>query len=162
MLDQQTLKEWVHYDPNTGVFTRLKVVSNRWQHLIGQPITQMDDGGYLRIKILGEEHRLHRLAWLYMTGEWPPKQIDHENRIKHDNRWSNLRLATTTQNACNAHTGRLTGRWPRGVYPNGSKWAARVSIHGKTMYLGQFDSIEAASNARRLKARELFGEFCME
>jgi hypothetical protein len=49
----------------------------------------------------GKQQRVHRLIWLYMTGEWPKDQIDHINNVKHDNRWKNLREADNQLNHYN-------------------------------------------------------------
>ena len=61
--------------------------------------------GYWRIRYGGEEYQAHRLAWLFMTGEWPNGPIDHHDLNKLNNSWSNLRLATPSLNNANT-TGR--------------------------------------------------------
>ena len=89
------LRKMLHYDPETGVFTRL------WTgNVTGCP----DAKGYLRIAADGRSYRAHRLAVLYMTGAWPSEQIDHINQVRTDNRWSNLRPATNGENGANTHT----------------------------------------------------------
>jgi hypothetical protein len=101
---QKRLKELLNYDPNTGLF--------RWKGNFGHGTKEGKIAGTLRkandrqsgrraIGIDGKIYRAHHLAWLYMTGNWPSRQVDHCNRIKSDDRWENLRLATQEQNSRN-------------------------------------------------------------
>ena len=96
-LTQQRLKEVLHYDPETGVFT--------WA--IGRPKAAKNsiaggftDRGYLAICIDGVKHRAHRLAWLYVYGVYPD-QIDHQNHVKNDNRIINLTATDSYGNSRN-------------------------------------------------------------
>ena len=90
-MKQEELKQILDYDPDTGLF--------RWKI---KPRSQTDLGdiagtlcqGYIRITINKKNYYAHRLAWLYMTGQWPVNTVDHINRIRNDNRISNLREAT--------------------------------------------------------------------
>lgn len=88
------LAEWLSYDPVTGQFTWVQCASNRAP--VGSVARCVDGKGYICIRLHGQLYRAHRLAWLAMTGTWPPDLIDHENRVPADNRWENLRLATGT------------------------------------------------------------------
>lgn len=94
MITQSELKELLHYDPETGVFTWLISVSNVKTGAIARDYSH----GYLRVSIKGKRYYGHRLAWLYMTGEWPKHQIDHINHVRCDNRFKNLRCATNSEN----------------------------------------------------------------
>ncbi|HFE8851911.1 TPA: HNH endonuclease signature motif containing protein, partial [Pseudomonas aeruginosa] len=98
--------------------------------------------GYKRriIGIFGKIYLEHRLAWLYMTGEWPEEQIDHINQISTDNRWSNIRPATHTENARNApkrkdNSSGITGV---GLHKASGRWRARVNLSGSSIFLGYF------------------------
>lgn len=79
------------YDPDTGIVT-YKVWSNGLpKDCIGKPVgTPSKQSGYLDARVFGTKYRLHRLIWLMQTGEMP-EEIDHDNRIRHDNRWDNLK-----------------------------------------------------------------------
>lgn len=84
---------------------------------------------------------------------------DHKNRNRLDNQKSNLRLATYSQNAMN-RTGRAASGF-KGVYRNGSRWAAQIQISKKRLTIGRFDSPEEAALAYDRKARVLFGDYAV-
>ena len=141
------LKYFLSYDPNTGEFRRKTVL--RGHGKVGQIAGGVDKDGYIQIRVDGKQHRAHRLAWLYVHGEMPEHEIDHINGIRTDNRIDNLRAASDAINAQNVRQARTdnksTGRL--GVYPNGSKFRAVITVSGKLVHLGQFDSAEEASSA---------------
>ena len=94
----ERLKELMTYDPETGIFTRN---IDRRRHKKGTQVGSVAKSGYLQTIINGNYYYLHRLAYFYMTGEWPPKYIDHIDMNKQNNAWSNLRPVTHQQNAFN-------------------------------------------------------------
>ena len=96
MLTQEQLKELFHYSPETGIFTRLKTTTGK--NKAGTIPGGDKSTGYIRIAINGKYYQAHRLAWLYMTGDFPKNCIDHINMIKTDNSWGNLRGATRSEN----------------------------------------------------------------
>ena len=83
MLTQERLKELLHYDEETGLFTRKTRVASRMKGTISGA---RHNKGYVQIMIDGDNYLAHRLAWFYVYGEWPKNQIDHINRIKTDNK----------------------------------------------------------------------------
>lgn len=160
LITQEQLKELLSYDPETGVFVWLVSTSNRVKagDVAG---TFKADSGYIFISALGHIYRAHRLAWLYMTGEWPPNQIDHINCVRDDNRWSNLREATNAQNQankgprCDNSTGFKGVRFDQ----DRQKFRARVKLNGKEYHLGRFGTAEEAHAAYVAASIELLGEF---
>jgi len=145
ILTQKELKELLHYNPETGIFTWIKIKgsSNR---TIGCVAGHNNGNGYLSIMINGKTHKAHRLAWLYMTKKWPKDQIDHDNHIRHDNRWVNLFEATNQDNQKNStkyknNTSGVTGiGWVERLL----KWRARISVNDRLVHLGVFtDKFEA-------------------
>ncbi|WP_054442372.1 HNH endonuclease signature motif containing protein, partial [Enterobacter cloacae] len=97
-INQSTLKELLSYDEKTGVFTWIK---KRQNVVVGRVAGHIDRLGYERITISGKIYLSHRLAWLYVHGYLPEKEIDHINRIRNDNRIANLREATSQLNSLN-------------------------------------------------------------
>ena len=144
MITQKELKELLHYDPETGIFTRLKSVSSGARK--GDIAGHSTGNGYLQIGIKGRYYRAHRLAWLYMTGEWPKDQIDHINHIRTYNRWVNLREATNQENHKNQTLKSTNTSGVCGVYFRNDtlKWAAFIWVNDKPTNLGSFtDKFEA-------------------
>jgi hypothetical protein len=93
MLTAERLRELVHYCQDTGVFTPRV---NRGS--AGGKAGNVAPSGYRRLHVDGRLHLEHRLAWLYMTGQWPARHIDHINRCRSDNRFANLRDVTQAEN----------------------------------------------------------------
>lgn len=154
----ERVRELLHYDPLSGLFTRL--VSRANAH-VGD-VAGTDSGrGYLRIRVDGKKYVAHRLAWFYMTGEWPAEQIDHINGCPSDNRWSNLREATRHQNSINTRKRQDNTSGFKGVHwhKSGKKWQAYIKLNGKKYHLGYFDTPEAASAMYEGAAAILFGNF---
>jgi HNH endonuclease len=87
-LTAERLRERLHYDAETGVFTRRVGSSNA---RAGDVAGSVHSTGYVRISIDGGKYTAHCLAWFYVHGVWPSDQIDHINRNRSDNRIANLR-----------------------------------------------------------------------
>jgi Demerecviridae HNH endonuclease len=155
-LTQRQLKKLLNYDPKTGIF--------RWR-VNKARCAQIDSiaGRRGNIMIDGTGYHAHRLAFLWMTGHWPKYDIDHKNGNFRDNRWTNLREATPSQNLMNARTqktGKFTSPY-KGVSrcsDRPGKWQARICIHPGG-FLGRFDTPEEAHAAYCKAARKHFGEF---
>lgn len=99
MITQKELIEILIYCPDTGIF-RWKIKVSRKNNIGAIAGHLHRKTGYIRIIIKGKQYRANRLAWLYMTGEWPKNQVDHKNKVRHDNIWLNLRDLTNREN-CN-------------------------------------------------------------
>lgn len=169
-LTQARLKELLHYDPETGIFTwnsrplsdfPSKNAHGTWNTRYAGKRSGVDVGhGYRKISINNQRHYEHRLAWLYMTGSWPSSLIDHKNENGLDNRWPNLREATKSTNGANrraARSGNKTGF--RGVTLLKQKYMAQCQISGSPKYLGLFNTPEEAHAAYAKALGERFGEF---
>lgn len=99
MLTHARLRELIHYDPDTGVMTWR--IARRAQAPPGDVAGGPTQKGYWHIRIDGTLYKRHRLAWLYMTETTPSEEVDHINRKAGDDRFTNLRLATPSDNKCN-------------------------------------------------------------
>ena len=156
-LTKSELKRVLYYNPDTGVFLA-KVQTSRRQ--IGDVAGSLKQSGYRVISVNGHSHYAHRLAFLYMTGEFPPKEVDHINGDKGDNRWCNLRLANHAENIRNSGVRPNNKLGLKGVYRSlNGRYRARIKTNGKTTHLGYFDTPEEAHEAYKEAAQELHGDF---
>lgn len=148
MITQERLKALVVYDPETGLM---------WRN--GKRIGARSSG-YLVAKLDGKSYRIHRLAWLYVTGTMP-NEIDHVNGIKDDNRWVNLRDATRSQNVANTNKrkGYANKSKGAGFHKPSGKWQAYITVNGKQRHLGYFNTEDEAHKRYCDEAERLFGEF---
>jgi hypothetical protein len=148
IVTQHTLKSLLTYDAETGWFRWRTTRSNR---RAGSLAGHLHPRGYVRIVVCKQTYDAHRLAWLYVYGDWPKGQVDHINRVKNDNRIQNLRCVTRSQNRqnsavnCNSTTNIKGVGW----HKHAQKWCARITIDGARIQLGVFESINDAIAARK-------------
>jgi hypothetical protein len=156
---QDRLKELVHYDPVSGIFTRIKDVAGNAK--AGDQLRSTNSHGYLQARIDGKYYVLHRLAFLYMNGAMPDVDVDHINRDRSDNRWGNLREATRSQNLRNAGAYKANKSGYRGVSlkKKTNKWVAQISLDKKLHHLGYYETAEDAHAAYLEAAKKHAGEF---
>lgn len=159
-LTQARLREVLNYDPETGVFT-WKISKSGGHIKSGRLAGSANSKGYIQIKFEGVSYKAHRLAWLYMTGRWPAEEIDHEDLDKGNNRWSNLREATQSQQVANRPVLKSSRSGLKGIRlcKHSGKWWARIRVQNKRVSLGCFDTPEAAHAAYCRAAVKHFGEF---
>ncbi len=163
MLNLTDLREVLHYDPETGAFTWLRVRSgvSSAGKAAGSVFTHPNTGHrYLIIGVFCQRYRAHRLAVFYMTGQWPSDEVDHKDGDGLNNRWDNLRVATRSQNHANSKRASDNTTGFKGVRKQrNGRYQARIAIKGKRLHLGTFQTPEAAHAAYCKAAKELFGEF---
>ncbi len=155
MLTQERLKQLFHYDPKTGLFTRL-VAINKGRGVrsrVGDIAGCLDkSSGYIVITVDYINYGAHRIAWLYMTGEVAPEHIDHQNGDRAANWFANLRAVTASVNAQNQRKatkksatgllGVVTTKAAGKIY-----FHARLVVGGKRHYLGSFPTALSAHEA---------------
>jgi hypothetical protein len=156
-MNAEFLKNFLNYNPETGVFTR----RHAWgAKLAGSIIGGLSPQGYWQIQINRRTYGAHRLAWLYVYGEWPKYQIDHINRNRSDNRISNLRDISRNENLHNTAAKCNSTTKVKGVYLNHNKrskkvWTANIMFKGIRTHLGNFYTKEEAIAARRTAEQNL-------
>jgi hypothetical protein len=161
-MDCEDMKKYLSYSPETGLFHWILASSDKTK--IGDIAGCLRDDGYIKIKIFGKNYLAHRLAWLFTHGEWPKEEIDHINRVRNDNRIENLRSILKRQQQQNMKLREKSTSGFVGVSQRkNGKWRAHITIMGKFISLGVFDTPEAASNAyleAKAKHHELFATTC--
>jgi len=144
VITQKELKKILHYNPNTGVFIRVRN---------GNIAGGINQRGYSVIMVGGTQYPAHRLAWLYVYGSFKNKDIDHINGVRLDNRIINLRKVYHFEICKNRrknikNTSGITGV---GFIKNRDRWSAIINICGKRIKLGsfvnKFDAISARKSA---------------
>lgn len=158
MIDISYIRSLFKYDPASGILfwdvKRPKVV-------LGAEAGSTSSTGYKRVTVDGRSYKVHRIIWAIQTGEWPSSDIDHIDGVRDNNKWSNLRLASKSQNGMNRKRTNSNTSGVKGVYwhSRASKWAAQVKLNRKVYYIGLFDSIDVAKEHVEKKRAELHCEF---
>ncbi len=149
------LREVLSYDPETGRFTR-KIDSRRGRAKAGDIAGSIECTGYAAIWVDGVKYLAHRLAWLYVTGEWPADLIDHINGFRADNRIGNLRQADnwTNQQNLGGPKGNNTSGF-LGVSRSKARWKAEIRAFGVRKHIGTFDTPQEAHSAYLLAKKVL-------
>ena len=158
MLTQSRLKDLLHYDPLTGIFTRIKSYRS---DLIGKIAGSLHCQGYIVITIDGNSYKAHRLAFLYMNAKFPDNIVDHKDTVRNNNIFTNLREATFSENLCNSNNRIDNKSGVKGIFKHSvnNSWIAQIKFGGKKFYLGSFMNIQDAEKAINDKRSELHGEF---
>jgi hypothetical protein len=143
-INSTLLREILKYDPDIGIFTWNKKICKRT--VIGKPAGCLRNG-YITINILGKRYQAHRLALIYVYGNCDSKDVDHINGIKNDNRISNLRLATRSENKQNQISKQPNNKsgytgvdWHKAT----KLWRATITTMRKQKHLGLFKTPEEA------------------
>jgi hypothetical protein len=152
------LREVLDYGPEAGIF-RWKMRLSDNTH-VGDVAGSMSSRGYIQIRIDGVLYSAHRLAYLYVHG-YLPKEVDHRNTVRSDNRIDNLRASTRSQNTANSGVRSDNTSGYKGVSKDkrSGKWWAHIKVNGKHFSLGRFTDIKDAAVAYRSAAVHHFGEF---
>lgn len=159
LLSAERLRERLHYDPATGAFTWR--VAGRGKRKAGDPAGSLHQQGYIHIKLDRHSYKAHHLAWLYVHGEWPKRDLDHKDTIRHHNWIDNLREATDSQNCANASLSSRNSSGFKGVSFDRKRncWSAWIRKDRRGIFLGRFDTPEEAHAAYCEAAKRLQGDF---
>jgi len=161
IVTQETVRDLLHYDPNTGIFTwryrdRKYCASDKAQKIWNTRYAGKKAGffheEYIKIKIFYYNFAAHRLAILYVTGSLPSMDVDHIDRNKSNNRFENLREVSKFVNQQNRFNPRSDSRTQiigaqKSGGKNSKKFYSRIRVNGKYHHLGTFDTAEQAGAA---------------
>ena len=142
------LKKRFFYDPATGIFTRLGGKSKYANRNSGIRMKS----GYIGISADHINYAAHRLAFLYMTGEWPKNYVDHKDMDRANNKWENLRDCTQSQNLRNTGVKKNNKLGVKGISKNRQGYAVRINI-------GTYKTIEEAIEVYNKAIIIFHGEF---
>jgi len=160
MITQERLKELLRYCPETGIFT--------WLHNRRGSAGKGAEAGSVHRNPSGKSYRLlrvcnrlyltHRLAFLYMLGEFPKDEVDHEDGNGCNNIWTNLRAVTSSTNHKNKRKPTTNTSGTVGVcwYKQTRKWHVKIGHGGRSKSIGYFHDKEDAIAARKA-AEVLYG-----
>lgn len=165
ILTAPRLRELVRYEPDTGIFywldrdpAEFKTPQGYgvWKSLCRGKEAGIPTGhGYTRLWLEGASYLAHRLAWLYVHGEWPSDTIDHINGCGTDNRIKNLRDIPARDNQRNMKRCRRNSSGVTGVrLTKYGTWVAAIWQYGISVNLGTFETREEAAEARKQAERD--------
>lgn len=155
----ERLREILDYSPDTGIFI-WKIKTTNSIH-VGDIAGHRSYDGYSRIKTDKFLYLSHRLAWLYIYGDWPKKYLDHINGLRHDNRLVNLRECTNSENMQNSGTRKdnTTGITGVSFDATNNKWRVQIKVNKKSISIGRFDTLPDAIEKRQ-QAKQKYHTFC--
>jgi hypothetical protein len=158
-VDPKRIRELLHYEPETGVFTRLTNASTNARK--GNIAGTLNSRGYIQISIDNKVYQAHRLAFAYMNDVWTDLQIDHRDGNRANNKWANLREAHPHENSHNSKPHRDSATGVKGVswHKGANKWQAQIRANGENIHLGLFETIEEARSALHLVRETRHREF---
>lgn len=163
-LTAEALRELLSYDPATGEWTWLVDLktgrgAGRVHVIAGSKAGTLSSAkGYRKIGVNGKRYWAHRLAFLWMTGEWPLLHVDHIDGNGGNDAWVNLRdvsQSVNMQNRRRACADSVSGILGVSFNTARKKWVAQIVTGGRNLGLGYFDTPDAASAAYIAAKRDL-------
>lgn len=159
MITAEDIRRLLRYDAHTGLFIWLVDIGRKTK--AGSAAGWREPDGYYRVGFNGRAYKAHRLAWLYVHGEWPKQQIDHIDGNKSNNAISNLREASHSQNNWNKTKKRNNASGFKGVHwhSRDKTWRAEIRSGGVRHHLGSFSSADQAAAAYAAASKVLHGDY---
>ena len=160
-LTAEYVRDILDYDPETGKL-RWKVTLSK-RAVAGKIAGSIRPDKRVTLGIKGHDYRAHRLINKPVTGEWPKFEIDHEDLDPSNNRWNNLRLATSSQNQAHRPLQQNNTTGYKGVcyIRKKNKFVANIKWRRRQYYLGLYPTAEDAYAAYCKKAKQLHEEFAL-
>lgn len=155
-LSQERVQELLIYNPATGSLAWKLSPGNRIKP--GQKAGCVKSNGYRVVAIDKRIYYSSKLIWLYMTGEWPSMTIDHIDRNRSNEKWNNLRHISRAHNATNKslYANNRTGVNGISRDKKSGQFDSRLTLDGKTIYLGRYPTVHGAAFARARAELDLY------
>ena len=151
-LTQEEVRKHLNYNPETG-----ELMWREWRRgrKTSLNVGRTQSNGYMQLQINGTLYQLHRVIWLWVYGYFPENEIDHINRVRSDNRLSNLREVSRTCNARNCGIDPRNKTGVKGIYWETKRkaWLSSIKANDKRKHLGRFKDFTEAV-AHRLAAEQ--------
>jgi hypothetical protein len=158
--DPSIIRQHFDYNPENGEL-RWRIGSRRRAAGKLAGTSNKTEKGRISVGFRNRDYKGHIIAWVCQTGEWPTHQIDHINEDPSDNRWSNIREATKSENMRNITRIKSNTSGHKGVsfHRQTAKWKASIKVDGVQYHLGLFSTVEDAAHAYAKAAQKLHGVF---
>ena len=159
------IKDRLTYDPESGDLTWLKIEEKDRHDKSYNTKNEGNRAGYLHkesgyyyVGVAGKALRLHRVAWFLHYGVWPKQGLDHINRVRSDNKITNLRDVSRKENQRNLSKANNNNSGVTGVCmrKDNGRWKAQIQVDGRSIHLGYFENIKDAIEAR-ISAEQSYG-----
>ena len=145
-MDMELLRFYFSYDPVTGLLT--------WRNRPSQGVRAGDKAGclrktdgYLTVMLKRRTYYVHRICYALGSGCVPMFEVDHEDGNRTNNRFKNLRDTTVNQQNRRRVTKRNLVRVQGVTKAPSGRYKAYISLRGKTIYGGTYDTVEQAHDA---------------
>lgn len=162
-LTQAEVRRLFDYEPGTGdLFYKISTSAKiKVGDVAGCKIVTFNCARQIVLGINYHSYQAHRIIWLWVTGEWPVDEIDHEDGNGWNNCWHNLRPVTHSQNLKNQAVRKTNTSGTTGVVwdKNRNKYLAKIRVDYRIINLGRFMNIDEAILARKAAEAKYFGEF---
>lgn len=158
MLEYREALELFRYDYETGVlYWRWRINNRVPKTLEAGTQRKSNSDGYLNVSVYGRIYPVHRIVMLMCYGFYGEGlEVDHINHVRNDNRLFNLRFVTRSENSKNQSVSSKNTSGVTGVYFSKAKkkYIAQIKVNRETIYLGIFETLEGAAEARRQADRK--------
>jgi hypothetical protein len=153
----EQIAEFLAYDPDSGDLIWIKQPARSGKSAPGKIAGKISIDGYRVVGLFKDSFLAHRIAYLLMTGEWCRFDLDHQDADKLNNRWSNLRPATGSQNLANMANSTRNTSGAKGVHK--LKSTGKYQVRARGQFFGTYDTLEEARAVYRAAAEAIWGEF---
>jgi len=160
MSDRPNWHEIFRYEPDGKLWYKEQTTGVGGRRKMDKSVGCRNSNGYLHFKFKGKIYDVHKVIWEMHHGPVTPgMEIDHKNNIPRDNRIENLQELTHGENGKKRLLNKNNTTGYKGVHFNKgmNKFVARIWVNYKEKYLGCFDTVEEAYEARKAAELHYYG-----